>query len=179
MIVTPGIAVVLFALGMALLSQLALTFAQVNRLYRLVRHAEQDLFTLIERRMERLPQLIRTGDDVRGIASDLSAIQVACNAQRNAVTLTDRVEAAQAVHRAIATLISRADTLGLMQKNHGGAFVEVLLELQEQEPFLNAARERFNQAAVAWNTNRRLFPNSILAGARGLAEIPVFSPYDR
>jgi hypothetical protein len=173
----PG-AVVLLSLGIWLLAGLSRAFQRTQILYQMVERTWQEAQTLFERRTERLTLLLKEARALSVLQSPVDELTAVFRTRQASVDREQWVVCEQEISRQIAILAAQAESCGLDSAGSHKELCDLIIELQEQEPILLAAREHYNAVATAWNTYRRRFPANLIADARDWAVFPLFYPPD-
>jgi LemA protein len=135
-----------------------------------------------QRRADLIPNLVET---VKGYAKhEQETFEKVIEARANATSIKidpsnitpeelQKFQAAQGeVSSALSRLIAVSEAYPDLKANEN--FKELQSQLEGTENRITVARKDFNEAAKAYNTNRRTFPTNILAGIFGFGEKPYF-----
>ena len=135
-----------------------------------------------QRRADLIPNLVET---VKGYAKHESeTFENVINARANATKVTidptnmtpedlQKYQAAQGdVTNALSKLIAVAEAYPDLKANEN--FKELQNQLEGTENRIAVERNKFNEVAKEYNTNRRTFPTNIIAGVFGFGEKPYF-----
>ena len=135
-----------------------------------------------QRRADLIPNLVET---VKGYAKhEQETFEKVIEARANATKVTidptnmtpedlQKYQAAQGdVTNALSKLIAVAEAYPDLKANEN--FKELQNQLEGTENRIAVERNKFNEVAKEYNTNRRTFPTNILAGLFGFGEKPYF-----
>lgn len=135
-----------------------------------------------QRRADLIPNLVET---VKGYAKhEQETFENVINARANATKVTidptnmtpedlKKYQAAQGeVGSALSRLIAVAENYPDLKANEN--FKELQSQLEGTENRITVARKDFNEAAQAYNTDRRTFPTNIIASIFNFGEKPYF-----
>ena len=135
-----------------------------------------------QRRADLIPNLVET---VKGYAKhEQETFENVINARANATKVTidptnmtaedlKKYQAAQGdVTNALSKLIAVAEAYPDLKANEN--FKELQNQLEGTENRIAVERNKFNEVAKEYNTNRRTFPTNIIAGVFGFGEKPYF-----
>jgi len=147
-----------------------------------VSKAWADVESTYQRRADLIPNLVET---VKGYAShEQEVLQgvVEARAQVGQVTLSAEgltpeaiqrfQEAQQGLSGALSRLFAVAEAYPDLKANQN--FLDLQTQLEGTENRINVARSRFNEAARAYNTAIRSFPNNLFAATFGFQAKPYF-----
>ena len=127
----------------------------------------------LQRRNDLIPNLVET---VKGYASQERDIFIAIADSRarmmNAKTPDEQIEAANAQTSALARLLAVVENYPQLKSNE--TFQRLMDELAGTENRIAVARQRYNDAARAYNTLRRSFPSNVTAKMFGFKEYKYF-----
>lgn len=141
-----------------------------------------DVESTYQRRADLIPNLVET---VKGYASHEKEVLVGIAQARSQVgqlkvsadNLTPQAiqkfqEAQQGLTGALSRLLAVAERYPDLKANQN--FLDLQTQLEGTENRINVARNRFNDAARAYNTKVRSFPGNLLAGMFGFQTKPYF-----
>ena len=147
-----------------------------------VKSAWGDVQSTYQRRSDLIPNLVET---VKGFATHEKEILVSVTEARSRVgqvkvdpqNLTaDSVKKFQGAQGELSSALSRllvvAENYPNLKANQN--FLDLQSQLEGTENRINVARSRFNEAAKAYNTKIRTFPDSLIANMLGFAQRPYF-----
>jgi len=147
-----------------------------------VSKAWADVESTYQRRADLIPNLVET---VKGYAShEQEVLQgvVEARARVGQVTLSAESltpeaiqrfqEAQQGLSGALSRLFAVAEAYPDLKANQN--FLDLQTQLEGTENRINVARSRFNEAARAYNTAIRSFPNNLFAATFGFQAKPYF-----
>jgi LemA protein len=127
----------------------------------------------LQRRNDLIPNLVET---VKGYASQERDIFIAIADSRarmiNAKTSDEQIEAANAQTSALARLLAVVENYPQLKSD--ATFQRLMDELAGTENRIAVARQRYNDAARAYNTLRRSFPSNVTAKMFGFKEYKYF-----
>lgn len=172
-----AVAIVLFWFGIFALTTFLRDRKMLAGRLRKIEEALRDANALTVRRAERLPDFLkeaRCHDELRIPHDDArNALQVRNNLPANARPEA-RIAAEQELSRVVLWLCDEAEDAGLLLPKSDKKFADALHETRDREAQFADAREKYNEAADAWNAYRRLFPLGILARAITPAAAPLY-----
>ena len=135
-----------------------------------------------QRRADLIPNLVET---VKGYAKhEQETLEGVIEARANATKVTidptnmtpedlQKYQAAQGdVTNALSRLIAVAENYPDLKANQN--FLELQNQLEGTENRITVERNKFNEVAKVYNTNRRTFPTNIIAGIFNFGEKPYF-----
>ena len=135
-----------------------------------------------QRRADLIPNLVET---VKGYAKhEQETLEGVIEARANATKVTidpknmtpedlQKYQAAQGdVTNALSRLIAVAESYPDLKANQN--FLELQNQLEGTENRITVERNKFNEVAKVYNTNRRTFPTNIIASIFGFGEKPYF-----
>jgi LemA protein len=186
-----GIAVVL---GVALLIALAVGGLGVGIYNRLValRNEYKNQFSQIDvqlkRRHDLIPNLVETAkgymahergtlDEVTAARNGAAAVRQKAAADPSDPTAVQQVAAAEGVlTQSLGRLFAVAEAYPDLKANQN--MLQVQGELTETENRISFARQAYNEAVRNFNTQREIFPNSVIAGMFNFAPASLFEITD-
>ena len=147
-----------------------------------VETAWADVESSYQRRADLIPNLVET---VKGYAKhEQETLEGVIEARANATKVTidganmtpedlQKYQAAQGdVTNALSRLIAVSEAYPDLKANEN--FKDLQTQLEGTENRINKARNDFNEVAKQYNTKRRTFPTSIIAGIFGFGDKPYF-----
>jgi LemA protein len=181
-----GVAVVLFLLFAAGLYNSLVT------LRNLYKNAFSQIDVQLKRRYDLIPNLIETAKGY--MRHERETLEAVVNARNSAVTASQRAASAPGdtaamnglnlaeaqLNGALSRLFALAEAYPDLKANQN--MLALQEELTSTENKVAFARQAFNDAVTAYNTEIQKFPNSILAGMTGFAPAQLFeaeSPKER
>ncbi len=127
----------------------------------------------LKQRHDLIPQLVAT---VKGYAAHeketLDRVTAARAAAMGATTLNDKVQAENALSRALSGLKVSLEAYPDLKANQN--FLQLQTEISDVENKLAAVRRFFNSATKELNNEVETFPSNILAGMFGFKKEPMF-----
>jgi LemA protein len=183
LLVTIAIVVVL---GLILLGAAGWFFKTRNRLVGLdeqVNSAWSQVANQYQRRMDLIPNLVETVKGVAEFEKDTFTQVAEARAKAGQTVIQpgqvpsaaqfEQFEQAQGqLTSALSRLLVTVEKYPELKAN--ASFLQLQDELAGTENRIAVERRRFNETVQAYNTTRRLFPTSIVAGMSGFAERPYF-----
>jgi len=170
----PAAAFPLFAAGLLLLAGLVRRYRTLAGLRRRVEAHWVAVETSLTQRGERIVPVVRGANDHPQMAALAARVQEAQNEAASAPDRGERIAAEQQVSRLLHRLSEQADAAGIREGSEQAELADLLLEMQVREQQIADARERYNEAAAAWNTFRNAFPTGLLARALSPEPAPLF-----
>lgn len=150
--------------------------ATYNRLVGLRQNANSafaDIDVQLKQRQDLVPNLVET---VKGYAAHergtFDEVTAARNAAASAPTVTDRVQAENALTGALGKLIAVAEAYPELKANQN--FLQLQGELTDIENKIAAARRYFNNAVAEFNAQIQTFPAVLFATSLGFAPREFF-----
>ena len=175
-------------LGILILGLIVLALWAVPKYNGLVKSQESvetawgNVENVYQRRADLIPNLVET---VKGYAKhEQETLEGVIEARANATKVTidptnmtpedlQKYQAAQGdVTNALSKLIAVAEAYPDLKANQN--FLELQNQLEGTENRITVERNKFNEVAKEYNTKRRTFPTSIIAGIFGFGEKPYF-----
>jgi LemA protein len=166
-----GLGVVILLLGTVAVVLIVEFISVGNHLVALhedVHSAWGQVETVLQRRYDLIPNLVNT---VKGYATHerelLEEVTRLRSQWGNAQTREEKVQAAGQLEGSLARLLVVAERYPDLKANAN--FRDLQYELAGTENRITVERQRYNEAARAYNTAVRQFPGSLVAAWRGLA----------
>ncbi len=127
----------------------------------------------LKQRYDLIPQLVAT---VKGYASHekelLEKVTIARTSAMNATTINDKIEAENALTRAMLNLRAVVEAYPELKANQN--FMQLQAEISDIENKLAATRRYFNSATKELNSGVQRFPAVLFAGMFGFHAEPLF-----
>ncbi|MDE7087436.1 MAG: LemA family protein [Clostridia bacterium] len=175
----PPIAWVGIAIGIVVLLLIILLCWGIgarNNFVRLRSNCEEAFSTIdiyLKKRYDLIPNLVETVKGYTKHESDtLARVTEARNRAVSANTTAEKIEADANVTNAIRTMNMVAERYPDLKANAN--FMDLSKQLQSIETQLAEHRKYYNAVVKQFNTNKDLFPKSIIAGMMHLEKMPYF-----
>lgn len=174
--------ITLIVIGLIVVVLIFVVLGSYNRLVALDQKADQafsDIDVQLKQRNDLIPNLVET---VKGYAAHeqgtLNAVTQARAAAAGATTVDQKVEADNMLTGALGRLFAVAEAYPDLKASQN--MLQLTEELTSTENRVAFARQAFNDAVLAYNNRREVFPASVVAGAfnfqpAALLEIPAES----
>ena len=173
---TFALSIALFSVGLFILNAFRRDAKMLSDRHKRREDAYAEVIGLLMQRAERLPALInemRYFDDLSAHAEEIRL-----RLQRREQTIA-RGETLIPLEQEISLLLAEADweaeTMQESAAENPLRLNDLLIEMQEREQAVAAARERYNDTAEAWNACQRAFPLGLLARAIAARPAPLFT----
>jgi LemA protein len=164
-----------FFLGMLALAALRRTYRMLARLRRAVEEHWQMVETALNRREERVTALVQKARYVPSLAPLADRLKSTKEEAVSAGERDERIGAEQEISRILDSLAERAEAANVREgAGEYADLADILLEMQVREQQIAEAREKYNEAAVAWNTFRNAFPAGLVARSLAPKPAPLF-----
>lgn len=168
--------VVLGVVGVIILSMLSSFIGINNKLITLdenVKSSWAQVENQLQRRYDLIPNLVNT---VKGYAEHekdvLTAVTEARSRVGSAQTIPDKINANNQLTSALGRLMVVMEKYPDLKANQN--FLALQSQLEGTENRISVERRRFNESIKTYNSEVRIFPNSIIASLRGFTQKEFF-----
>lgn len=165
--------VILIGCG-AIVVWFAVTFNILVTLRNRCANARSQIDVQLKLRYELVPKLVRMVKEYA--AHEQNTLERVTEARTKAIsagTITEQAGAERALGESLKSLFAVAE--GYPELKASGNFLKLHDELAEIENQIRFARQFYNDIVMRYNTNREIFPNSIIAGLCGFEEAEHFA----